>query len=78
MEFIDEMRNRYSFHDLKKEQMIVLQHLFQKQNVFALLLTGYGKSLIYTLFPLLKSKVHFLKVIQKVLKKIYILTRKID
>lgn len=40
------------FH-LKTEQIAVLHGLMNKRNVFALLPTGYGKSMCFTLPPLL-------------------------
>ena len=37
---------------LKEEQLLALKHFVTKKGVFALLPTGFGKSLIYQLAPL--------------------------
>ena len=37
--------------DLKNEQRECIEALMQKKDVLGLLLTGFGKSLIYQLFP---------------------------
>ena len=37
--------------DLKKEQLLVVQKLVDKRDVFAELPTGFGKSLTYQVFP---------------------------
>ena len=46
--------------DLKQEQIDCLRSLLLGDHVFALLPTGYGKSLIYTIFPLLMEQVRSL------------------
>ena len=43
---------------LKREQSIVLEHLADKENVLAVLPTGYGKSLMYACLPLLLNEVN--------------------
>ena len=44
-------------YNLKAEQRQVIELLVQKKNVFAALPTGYGKSAIYALTPLLMDQV---------------------
>ena len=46
--------------DIRDEQFECLQHLEKGENVFAQLPTGYGKSLIYTLYPLYMEKVRMI------------------
>ena len=59
MEHVDELLSEYQLNlKLKSEQVECLEHLLNSKNVFAMLPTGFGKSLIYTLFPLLQKKVH--------------------
>ena len=43
--------------ELKSEQVECLSNLIKGHHVLALLPTGYGKSMLYTLFPLLVEKV---------------------
>jgi superfamily II DNA helicase RecQ len=42
---------------LKPEQKDILSHLLKGDDCFGILPTGFGKSLIFTLFPLLKDEV---------------------
>lgn len=44
-------------YKLKREQNIIISHLVDKSNVLAVLPTGYGKSVIYTLLPSIMDKV---------------------
>ena len=46
----------YNIH-LKHEQTECLLHLNEGSNVFAQLPTRFGKSMVYTLFPLFKERV---------------------
>lgn len=58
MQYLEEIIEAYKFDiRIKNEQKQCIQHLLNDQNVFAMLPTGFGKSLIYTLFVLMKSKV---------------------
>lgn len=58
MEYLDEVLHDHSFNiQLKSQQKECLAHLLNGTNVFAMLPTGFGKSLIYTLFPLIQKKV---------------------
>ena len=43
--------------NLKDKQVNILNLLFERHNVAAILPTGYGKSLIYTTYPKFWSKV---------------------
>ena len=43
--------------ELKSKQVECLSNLIQGHHVLALLPTGYGKSMLYTLFPLLVEQV---------------------
>lgn len=42
---------------LKEEQKCAILILSNKQNVFAILPTGYGKSIVYTVTPLILDEV---------------------
>ena len=44
--------------ELKEEQTEILSAVLEGKDVFAQLPTGYGKSLIYTLIPLLLDELH--------------------
>jgi superfamily II DNA helicase RecQ len=44
-------------YPLKEEQMGILKSLLDKQHTFGILPTGFGKSLPYMIFPLLKDSV---------------------
>jgi superfamily II DNA helicase RecQ len=44
--------------ELKEEQCAILSAVFEGKDVFAQLPTGYGKSLIYTLIPLLMDRLN--------------------
>lgn len=58
MQYLEEVLETYKFDiRIKNEQKQCIQHLLNDQNVLAMLPTGFGKSLIYTLFVLMKSKV---------------------
>ena len=49
--------------DLKQEQIECLASLMRGNHVFALLPSGYGKILIYTIFPLLMEQVRSLTIL---------------
>ena len=42
---------------LKEEQKCAIVNLCNKKNVFAILPTGYGKSIVYTVTPLILDEV---------------------
>ena len=44
-------------YQLKSQQLDILRHLVDKSNVLAVLPTGYGKSVLYALFPAIMDKV---------------------
>lgn len=44
--------------ELKSEQMEIISAIMDGKDVFAQLPTGYGKSLIYTLLPLLMDEIN--------------------
>lgn len=46
------------FTELKQEQKEIIWSLLEKKDVFGLLPTGFGKSMIFTLFPLILDQVH--------------------
>ena len=46
----------YNFQ-LKDKQILILDHLLNKENVFAILPTSYGKRVLFSTFPLLKNEV---------------------
>jgi superfamily II DNA helicase RecQ len=46
---------------LREQQVQALVHLTNNKNVFAVLPTGFGKSLIYLLFPMLFDNIHSTK-----------------
>jgi ATP-dependent DNA helicase RecQ len=49
---------RFEFQiKLKEEQQQIVSSILKKQDVFALLPTGYGKSMTYILVPLLADEV---------------------
>ena len=52
MEKLEEVLTEFNF-DLtqRNEQVECLRHLMDAKNVFFLLPTGFGKSMIYTIFP---------------------------
>ncbi|XP_014678938.1 PREDICTED: ATP-dependent DNA helicase Q-like 3 [Priapulus caudatus] len=51
---IDKVKAKFRFNiDLKEEQRRILTSLVQKKDVFALLPTGFGKSMIFLLLPLI-------------------------
>ncbi len=45
--------------DLKQEQIESLEYMLNNEDTFCVLPTGYGKSTIYFLLPLIKEKVIF-------------------
>ncbi|XP_048728852.1 probable ATP-dependent DNA helicase RecS isoform X2 [Ostrea edulis] len=56
---VDDLLRVHNFPvKLKEEQIEILSAVFEGKDVFAQLPTGYGKSLIYTLIPLLLDKLH--------------------
>ena len=61
---LEDLRSILTEHDfnidIKDEQFECLQHLENGANVFAQLPTGFGKSLIYTLYPLYMEKVRII------------------
>ena len=53
-----QVKTDYNFDfELKQHQTDVIRHILQKEDVFAILPTGYGKSLCYVLPPLMLDKV---------------------
>lgn len=53
-----QVQQKYSFpYLLKKEQEEAILHLLNKQNVFSVLPTGFGKSDLFILTPLLLDQV---------------------
>jgi hypothetical protein len=52
VEFLDSSKSVYSFNfELKNEQLEVLTTTLNGKNVFALLPTGYSKTMCFTLIP---------------------------
>jgi superfamily II DNA helicase RecQ len=52
------VKSRYPINFvLRKEQEDVISHLLQREDVIAILPTGYGKTMTYTLTPLLLDEV---------------------
>ena len=53
------IKNQYSMQveNLRKEQKAVIAHLLKREDVMAVLPTGYGKTLTYALTPLLLDEV---------------------
>ena len=52
------LRDHFKFvNDLKEEQVRILDALLVHKNVFTVLPTGFGKSLIFAVFPLLMDEV---------------------
>lgn len=51
------MEKKYNFH-VKCEQLSVIENILLGKDTFAVLPTGYGKSMCYILPPLLLQKVH--------------------
>jgi superfamily II DNA helicase RecQ len=47
-------------HPLKKEQKQIIAHLLNNKSVFALLPTGFGKSLCYALLPSFQARVRII------------------
>ncbi|KAK3106069.1 hypothetical protein FSP39_012030 [Pinctada imbricata] len=43
---------------IKQEQKTIIDYILNKNDVFAVLTTGFGKSLIYTLIPKIQDKIH--------------------
>ena len=59
VEFLDSSNSVYSFNfELKNEQLEVLTTTLNGKNVFALLPTGYSKTMCFTLIPLLFDEVN--------------------
>ena len=59
VEFLDSSKSVYSFNfELKNEQLEVLTTTLNGKNVFALLPTGYSKTMCFTLIPLLFDEVN--------------------
>ncbi|KAL5016400.1 hypothetical protein ScPMuIL_005989 [Solemya velum] len=55
---IEEVQEKHGFDfELKKEQKEILVHLSNGQSVFGQVPTGFGKSMTYTLFPLVMEKI---------------------
>ena len=51
------LRNHYKLvNDLKVKQVRVLDLLMARKNVFTVLPTGFGKSLIFTVYPLMMDE----------------------
>lgn len=59
VEFFNSLKSVYSFNfELKNEQAEVLTAILNGENVFALLPTGYSKTMCFTLVPLLFDEVN--------------------
>ena len=59
VEFLDSSKSVYSFNfELKNEQLEVLTTTLNGKNVFALLPTGYSKTMCFILIPLLFDEVN--------------------
>ena len=57
-ETFDSIKNNYNLHiSLKIEQISVLDSLLRNKSVLAVLPTGYGKSVLYAVMPMLLNKV---------------------
>lgn len=55
---ISNVLRKYGFDfELKEEQRTVVFDILEKKDVFALLPTGFGKSMTYTLVPLVADEV---------------------
>ena len=59
-ELFVEFKDEINF-DMKEEQVEILAKLCSGENVLGILPTGYGKSLIYSLAPLMMDKVISIK-----------------
>ena len=50
-EAIEYARKQLGFADLKDKQLLAIKHFVEGSDTFAILPTGYGKSVIYSLLP---------------------------
>ena len=55
------LKYKWPYTELKEEQQQAINFILNKNNVFAFLPTGYGKSEIYVLPPLLLDEVNDFK-----------------
>ena len=53
-------------YSLKPEQAKVLDFLIEKENVLAVLPTGFGKSLLYAVLPRIMNQVQFYHLVNNV------------
>lgn len=59
LEYFDSLKSVYKISfDLKSEQLKVLLATLNQQNAFAVLPTGYGKTMCFALIPLLLDEVN--------------------
>lgn len=55
----ERIKDQYNLPDLKEEQKNVIQKLIAGKDVFCVLPTGFGKSMCYTVTPLMLDQVMY-------------------